>query len=90
MRIEFIRHATLVFEADGVRVLVDPMLGPAGADEPVVHTSNRRHNPLVDLPFGDEINHCLLSRKEIGVELEREGLLEGGEIPADGEPLVVP
>ena len=49
----FIRHATFVFEAGGARVLVDPMLGPAGAAGPVANTPNQRRNPLVDLPFGE-------------------------------------
>ena len=56
----FIRHATFVFEAGGVRVLVDPMLGRAGAAEPVANTPNQRRNPLVDLPFGDEETFTLL------------------------------
>lgn len=56
----FVRHATFVFEAGGVRVLVDPMLGHAGAAEPVANTPNQRRNPLVDLPFGDEEMVALL------------------------------
>jgi L-ascorbate metabolism protein UlaG (beta-lactamase superfamily) len=56
----FIRHATFVFEAEGVKVLVDPMLGPAGAADPVANTPNQRRNPLVDLPFGDEEMAVLL------------------------------
>ena len=47
------RHATFVFEAGGVRVLVDPMLGLAGGADPVANTPNQRRNPLVDLPFGE-------------------------------------
>jgi L-ascorbate metabolism protein UlaG (beta-lactamase superfamily) len=54
MRIRFVRHATFVFEAGGRRVMVDPMLAPAGATDPVANTPNQRRNPLVDLPFGDE------------------------------------
>jgi len=60
VRVRFVRHATFVFEADGVRVLVDPMLGRAGAAEPVANTPNGRRNPLVDLPFGDEETFALL------------------------------
>jgi hypothetical protein len=54
MRIRFVRHATFVFEAGGRRVMVDPMLAPAGATDPVANTPNQRRNPLVDLPFGEE------------------------------------
>jgi hypothetical protein len=57
--VRFIRHATFVFEAGGVRVLVAPMLGPAGAAQPVANTPNGRRNPLVGLPFGDEISTLL-------------------------------
>jgi len=60
MRIRFVRHATFVFEAGGRRVMVDPMLAPAGATDPVANTPNQRRNPLVDLPFGDEGTLALL------------------------------
>lgn len=53
MNIRFIRHATFVFEVDGARVLVDPMLGRAGTAPPVANTPNERPNPLVELPFDD-------------------------------------
>ena len=53
MRIRFVRHATFVFEAGGRRVMVDPMLAPAGATGPVAGTPNQRRNPLVELPFDD-------------------------------------
>ena len=56
----FVRHATFVFEAGGKKVLVDPMLGPAGSAEPVANTPNQRRNPLVDLPFGDDEATALL------------------------------
>lgn len=48
------RHATFVFEMDGRRVLVDPMLGRAGSAPPVPDTPNQRPNPLVELPLEDE------------------------------------
>ena len=54
MRIRFIRHATLVLEMGTVRVLVDPMLGPAGTAPAVPNTPNAKPNPLVELPFGDD------------------------------------
>jgi L-ascorbate metabolism protein UlaG (beta-lactamase superfamily) len=60
MRIRFVRHATFVFEAGGRKVLVDPMLGHAGASDPVANTPNQRRNPLVNLPFGDEATLALL------------------------------
>ena len=55
MKIHFVRHATFAFEMGGARVLVDPMLGEAGTAPAVPNTPNERPNPLVDLPFGDEV-----------------------------------
>jgi L-ascorbate metabolism protein UlaG (beta-lactamase superfamily) len=50
MRLRLIRHATLLIELAGRRLLIDPMLDPAGARPPVVNTANDRRNPLVGLP----------------------------------------
>jgi L-ascorbate metabolism protein UlaG (beta-lactamase superfamily) len=50
MRLRLIRHATLFIELAGRRLLVDPMLDPAGARPPVANTANDRRNPLVELP----------------------------------------
>src|SRR5262245_33954286 len=51
MHLRLIRHATLVVEYAGRRLLVDPMLDDAGARPPVVNTANQRPNPLVPLPM---------------------------------------
>ena len=50
MRLTLVRHATLIVETAGRRVMVDPMLDPAGARGPVRGTPDERPNPLVDLP----------------------------------------
>jgi L-ascorbate metabolism protein UlaG (beta-lactamase superfamily) len=50
MRLRLIRHATVLVELGGRRLLVDPMLDPAGARPPVANTANDRRNPLVELP----------------------------------------
>ena len=50
MQLRLIRNATLLVELAGRRLLVDPMLDPAGARPPVANTANDRRNPLVDLP----------------------------------------
>jgi L-ascorbate metabolism protein UlaG (beta-lactamase superfamily) len=65
MRINFVRHATFVFESGGRRVMVDPMLAAAGAAVPVPDTPNQRRNPLVDLPFGDEGTLALLEETDL-------------------------
>lgn len=53
MQIQFLRHATLIVSLSGVRLLVDPMLGPAEAMDPIQNSANPRRNPLVGLPLSD-------------------------------------
>jgi len=55
MHLRLIRHATLRLEVAGRRLLVDPMLDPAGARPPVGNTENDRRNPLVELPEPPEV-----------------------------------
>jgi L-ascorbate metabolism protein UlaG (beta-lactamase superfamily) len=50
VRLRLIRNATLELDYAGRRLLLDPMLDPAGAREPVPNTPNDRRNPLVELP----------------------------------------
>jgi L-ascorbate metabolism protein UlaG (beta-lactamase superfamily) len=51
MKLHHLRNATLVLEAAGERILVDPMLGPKGMLPPLaVFRSKPRRNPTVDLP----------------------------------------
>ncbi len=50
MRLRLIRNATLRLKLGGKRLLVDPMLDPAGARDPIEGTPNPRRNPLVELP----------------------------------------
>ncbi len=54
MRITLVRNATLVVEHAGRRILVDPMLDPAGARPPIEQTANPVRNPTVELPFPAE------------------------------------
>ncbi len=51
MKLTLVRHATLILELQGLRLLVDPMLDPAGARPAIEHTANDLRNPLVELPF---------------------------------------
>jgi L-ascorbate metabolism protein UlaG (beta-lactamase superfamily) len=55
MRLRLIRHATVLVKAAGRCVLVDPMLDPAGARDPIEDTANQVRNPLVDLPEPAEV-----------------------------------
>jgi len=54
MQLTLVRHATLLLELEGRRVLVDPMLDEAGARPPVENSPNPRRNPLVPLPLPPE------------------------------------
>jgi L-ascorbate metabolism protein UlaG (beta-lactamase superfamily) len=51
MRLRLIRHATLLVEYGGHRLLVDPMLDDAGARPAIQNSPNPRTNPLVALPI---------------------------------------
>jgi L-ascorbate metabolism protein UlaG (beta-lactamase superfamily) len=55
MRLRLIRHATLLVDLAGRRLLVDPMLDPAGARGPVQGGPNDRRNPLCELPEPAEV-----------------------------------
>jgi L-ascorbate metabolism protein UlaG (beta-lactamase superfamily) len=51
MQLHFLRHATLVLKINGLSLLVDPMLSPARAMDPVANAGDDRRIPLVDLPL---------------------------------------
>jgi L-ascorbate metabolism protein UlaG (beta-lactamase superfamily) len=60
MQIHFLRHATLVLAVEGLYILVDPMLSPAGAMPPVANAANDRRIPLVELPLAEvELEYML-------------------------------
>jgi len=50
MQLQLIRHATLLLEYAGMRLLVDPMLSDPGAMPPIENSPQPRTNPLVPLP----------------------------------------
>jgi len=69
MKIHHLRNATIVLEAGGKRILVDPMLGPKGSQGPLAFFRHKRQrNPTVELPENSEqiladldaalISHC--------------------------------
>ena len=60
MKIQLLRHATLLLSIADLTVLVDPMFGPVGATEPIRDTANQRRNPLVDLPMDEETLGALI------------------------------
>jgi L-ascorbate metabolism protein UlaG (beta-lactamase superfamily) len=54
MDLTLVRNATLRLALGGRRLLVDPMLDPAGARPAIPNTAEPRPNPLVELPIGVE------------------------------------
>jgi L-ascorbate metabolism protein UlaG (beta-lactamase superfamily) len=55
MRLRLIRNATLLVDLAGRRLLVDPMLDPAGARPAVTGSADERRNPLCELPEPPEV-----------------------------------
>ena len=54
MRMHFLRHATLLLTLNNLTILVDPMLSPLGAMEPIANAGNQRRIPMVPLPLSAE------------------------------------
>lgn len=51
MKLTLVRHATLLVEMAGHRILVDPMLSEIGAMDPVQNAANDSRIPMVSLPM---------------------------------------
>ncbi len=62
MHIHFLRHATLVLRIHNRIILVDPMLSPREAMEPIANAGNQWRIPMVPLPLSDEELQQLLGR----------------------------
>jgi L-ascorbate metabolism protein UlaG (beta-lactamase superfamily) len=54
LRLQLVRHATLLLDYAGMRILVDPMLSDAGTMAAIQNSPQPRPNPLVPLPFPAE------------------------------------
>jgi L-ascorbate metabolism protein UlaG (beta-lactamase superfamily) len=54
LKLQLVRHATLLLDYAGMRILVDPMLSDAGAMSAIQNSPQPRPNPLVALPFPAE------------------------------------
>jgi L-ascorbate metabolism protein UlaG (beta-lactamase superfamily) len=55
MKIQLVRHATLLLNIKNKRVLVDPMLSQAGTMDAIPDVNNSNRNPLVKLPIEPDI-----------------------------------
>ena len=51
MNLQLVRHATLLLDYAGMRILVDPMLSDAGTMSPIQNSPQPRPNPLVPMPM---------------------------------------
>ena len=51
MKIQLVRHATLILTINNKKILVDPMLSKKGILPPVENVPNQNPNPLVELPI---------------------------------------
>jgi len=105
MQITLVRNATLLLELMGRRILVDPMLDPAGARPPIEQTANPVRNPTVELPFSAEevvagldavlVTHCLVCAHLEALNhcrlsrAELAAAVPGVLIPRDGETVEV-
>ena len=60
MKIQLWRNATVLLNINGVKLLIDPMLGAKGSFGVFPWTNDTRLNPLIDLPFSEtELNAFL-------------------------------
>lgn len=60
LKIRLLRHATLIIEINGKRILVDPMLSPKDKLDPVQNCGNDIKFPMVELPISkSELTHLL-------------------------------
>jgi L-ascorbate metabolism protein UlaG (beta-lactamase superfamily) len=51
LKLQLVRHATLLLDYAGMRILLDPMLSEAGAMAAIQNSPQPRPNPLAPLPF---------------------------------------
>ena len=59
MKLQLIRHSTLILNINNKKILIDPMLSPKGLMDPIPDVPNQSQNPLVDLPINiDDIINC--------------------------------
>lgn len=54
MHIRLLRHATVMFTIHHLKILVDPMLCPLEAMDPIVNAGHQWRIPMVPLPLSDE------------------------------------
>jgi L-ascorbate metabolism protein UlaG (beta-lactamase superfamily) len=59
-QVRLLRHATIILQIGTIKILVDPMLSPKNAMDPVQNCGNDTRIPMVDLPVDtNELNKIL-------------------------------
>lgn len=58
--VRLLRHATVAIEVGGVKFLVDPMLSPKDAMDPVKNAGNEIRIPMVDIPLSSTALDALI------------------------------
>jgi len=60
MKLQLIRHATIIVTIKGLNILVDPMLCKKGEQKPIMKLTDFRRNPTIGLPFNMDVLKNLL------------------------------
>ena len=60
-QVQLLRHATIVLTLNGKKLLVDPMLAPKDAFDPIPNAGNEMRIPMVDLPLDQTALEALLT-----------------------------
>lgn len=59
MKLQLIRHGTVIIYLNNKKILIDPVLSPKNTIAPIPDVENQTFNPLVDLPIKiDDIINC--------------------------------
>lgn len=65
MRIQLLRHASALISLNGRNLLLDPMLSPKGAMDPIRNVTNQNRIPLVDLPLSEAELQKLIDQLDV-------------------------
>lgn len=53
-KVQLLRHATLIIEMNGKKMLLDPFFLPKDTIDPIQNSNNDRRNPMVELPISEK------------------------------------
>lgn len=64
MKFRLLRHATLLVDVAGKKILVDPMLSKKDAMEPVKNAVDNSRIPMTELPFDEHALHTIITESD--------------------------